>query len=65
MRAFCKGKGKKYSEGEVVELYNNKELLHNFRITFEMCEDMLRRLIFFKYGLPPDNYTIKILKRNK
>lgn len=63
MAKFCKGRRPAVFYGDWIEVYNlEKELVASFKITFDMCEEMLDRMILFKYDLKPNNYTVKKIK---
>lgn len=63
MAKFCKGRRPAAFYGDWIEVYNlEKELIASFKVTFDMCEEMLDRMILFKYDLKPNDYTVKKIK---
>lgn len=52
---------KQYGEGEVYKVYNKKgdKLLHTITMPESMCKAGLDRMLFFKYNIPPGDYSIK------
>nr|DAY73834.1 MAG TPA: hypothetical protein [Caudoviricetes sp.] len=50
---------KQYKEGDVYRIYNKRgnKLLQTITIPESMCKAGLDRMLFFKYNIPPGDYS--------
>ena len=50
---------KQYREGDVYHIYNKRKskLLYTIVIPEHMCKSGLDRMLFFKYNIPPGDYS--------
>lgn len=63
MAKFCRGRRPAVYYGDWIEIYSlEKELVASFKVTFDMCEEMLDRMILLKYGFKPNDYKVKKIK---